>query len=174
MIDYFQESQMVKAKIVLQSEIIYNANEALSGRLEEFSFGGTVNLYRIGKLESGLYIALRKFRPEMPEGISNLDNKVKKMEAYCQNAGKLRSKNEGVPNFCVGIVNEIDVGILTEDLIANGGFEFDHNPDNEFGFVIQGNNRRKVWVDIDHLFGDRKYNRNPEIKYFTEGARINL
>src|SRR3989344_5049995 len=99
----------------------------------------------------------------MPEGISNLDNKVKKMEAYCQNAGKLRSKNEGVPNFCVGIVNEINVGI-----------EFDHNPDNEFGFVIQGNNRRKVWVDIDHLFGDRKYNRNPEIKYFTEGARINL
>ncbi len=179
MTSYFENSQSIKKEIESRLDLKNKITMCLDDKIEPFSFGGTVNLYRIGKLKSGLYIALRRFRPEMVEGRNDLNTKKKGMEIYCQNAERLKNEGEEVPQFCVGVVNGNDAGILTEDLTLGGKFDFDHFPDMDFGFVVDGTNRRKVWVDIDHLFSselghNRNYYRDLGIKYFANEARIDL
>ena len=174
MAEYFENSQLVRREIESRPDLKNKITMCLDNKIEPFSFGGTVNLYRVGKLKSGLYIALRRFRSEMPEGMSTFNNKRKMMEAYCQNAERLKNEGEEVPNFCVGAVNNNDAAILTEDLTSNGKVIFEHHPDTAFGFIIKDEARRKVWVDIDYLYGDIRKNRNPEIKYFSNGEIINL
>lgn len=54
---YFEDSLAVKREIESGPEMLNNARKAFTGQSEPFSFGGTVNLYRIGRTPSGLYDA---------------------------------------------------------------------------------------------------------------------
>ncbi|HLC64524.1 MAG TPA: hypothetical protein VJI46_00200, partial [Candidatus Nanoarchaeia archaeon] len=67
-------------------------------------------------------------------------------------------------------------GIFTEDLTAGDAQSFEHNSNYDFAWVGEGENRRKVYVDIDHLFRleKRLYGRNPKRKYFLNRHLIKL
>ena len=101
------------------------------------------------------------------------------MEIYCQNAEDIKALGESVPAFCVGVMHGEKAGILTEDLTANGQKGFEHCQDNAYGFVVDGESRRKVFVDLDTLGiqgeftlpRETKYPWEPRkaIKYFLDG-----
>lgn len=168
---YFEHSQEIRQKILLEGNILTQAKRAFNEEIEEFSFGSTVNLYRIGKLPSGFYVALRVFRKDGHFGGSFLGTQKSLLEDYCQNAEELNSEGKEVPKFCVGTVYGKRAGIFTEDLTANGTQHFEHYPDYDFAWVGEGTNRRKVFVDIDHLF---KHRREDKPKYFLKKHLIRL
>ncbi len=169
--DYFDLSQKVRTEIETASALLDVTKSAFDCDVKEFSFGGTVNLFYIGKLSSGLHVALRAYRPDMPEGQRDLDFQVFGMEIFCQNAEYLHSQGKGVPAFCVGVTYDGKAGILTEDLTANGQLGLDHHPDKDYGFVGEGGDRRKVFVDIDFQY---RWDRNTADKFFLSENRINL
>ena len=55
--NYFKYSQIIKQEIDSTSSLIKTIKEIYQGEKEEFSFGGSVNLYRVGLLGSGVYLA---------------------------------------------------------------------------------------------------------------------
>lgn len=163
--DYFEYSQSVKGEVEATPEILVNARRAFAGEVETFGFGSTVELYRLGKTASGLWTALRAYRNDAYGGNMDREQQARHMEYYCQNAEELAARGEGVPVFCIGVTCGNRAGIITEDLTANSQNRFEHNPENAYGFVIQGDKRRKVFVDIDGVF---RYKSGLEAKYFSE------
>ncbi len=172
--NYFENSQSVKNEMERRPDLLQITRDCFAERIKEFSFGSTVNLYRVGRLESGVYVALRRFRHEGIEGHFDLIIKMRYFDMYCQNAEELYSRGESVPEFCVGVTFGNDAGILTEDLTSNGEVEFEHHPDHNFGFVIKGDIKKRVLVDIDYLYGSIHVNSDRNTKYFANDARINL
>lgn len=148
--DYIERSQLMKPGIISDSELLNSARRGFDEEIEPFSFGGTVNLYHVGILPSGLHVALRAFRPEMPEGRNSLTRQTQSMENFCQNAEHLDSEGEPVPAFCIGVVYKHMAGIFTEDLSAGETQEVDH--DLEQPYALVGDEERKVFVDVDELF----------------------
>lgn len=168
---YFEHSQDIRRKLLSEEDMLTKAKRAFNGDIEEFSFGSTVNLYRIGKLPSGFYVALRVFRKDGNFGKSSLDMQKSLLEDYCQNAEELDSEGKEVPKFCIGTVYGRKAGIFTQDLTADGTENFEHYPAYDFAWVGEGTNRRKVFVDIDHLFKHR-WEKKP--KYFLKKHLIRL
>ena len=166
---YLDNSQRVKKEIVSAPSLVDIARKAFNQSIEPFSFGGTVNLYHIGKLSAGIHVALRVLRTDVEEGKKNLESQMTLMEYYCQNAEHLYSKQEPVPEFCVGVISGKKTGIFTEDLTRGDTQEVLHDPDNAYAFV--GANRRKVFIDIDGVF---RYIPELELKYFLEDKLIRL
>lgn len=167
--EYIDKSQIVKKEIISESMLLDVVRNAFDQKFEAFGRGGTVELYRIGRLPSGFHIALRLFRTDIEEGQRNLETQMRLMELYCQNAEHLYSRNEPVPDFCVGVIKGNKAGILTEDLSAGGTTEVEHNQDNNYALV--GAERRKVFVDIDGLF---RFIPGLEHKYFLDDTVIKL
>ena len=89
------------------------------------------------------------------------------MEYYCQNAEELAAEEEPVTAFCIGVFCGNSAGIITEDLTANGQYPVEHHPDDDHGFVVQGNQRRKVFIDIDFQFR-RRFGTTRKTKYFSD------
>ena len=167
--DYLEISQQVKAELLSAPNLLNIAQNAFNGGIEPFSFGGTVNLYHLEMLSSGLYVALRVFRTDAQAGKYDLESQIKEMEQYCQNAEYLFSEGYPVPAFCVGVVSGEKAGIFTEDLSVGGREDVEHNRDDAYAFV--GSDRRKVFIDIDTAFRVR---RNIELRYFLESNSIRL
>jgi len=166
---YIDGSQSVKDELLSAPTLLDIVGKAFNEKIEPFAFGGTVHLYRMGRLSSGIHVALRAFRTDVQEGKNDLESQMKLMEYYCQNAEHLYSKNEPVPEFCIGIINGNKAGILTEDLSAGDTEEVDHHPDNDYALV--GVEKRKVYVDIDGLY---RFIPGLELKYFLEDKVIKL
>jgi len=160
--NYIERSQQVKQEILSNPKFLNVARSAFNEEIEPFAFGGTVHLYQIGQLPSGLHLALRAFRTDVAEGQRDLEGQMKGMEYYCQNADYLHSQENEVPKFCIGIINSSKAGILTEDLSNGGAQEFQHHPDNDYALV--GADKRKVFVDIDGLF---RFIPGLKLKYFS-------
>lgn len=169
--DYFRRSQNVRLEILANDRILTQAKEAFHGKIEEFGWGSTVNLYRVGVLSSGLYVAMRTFRRDGNFEKDKLDAQKKTLEQYCLNAEELDAEGKNVPTFCVGVVYGRRAAIFTEDVTDDGREEFEHNPDSAFAFVGEGTNRRKVYIDIDHCF---KFRPGSEAKYFLNNHVIKL
>ncbi len=168
---YFEHSQLVKRGVQSDTSLLDRLRDAFDGGVEGFAYGGTVNLFRFGKqLPSGLWVALRAFRPEVYYGKCNLESQKEYMEIYCQNAEFLAEQGEEVPRFCIGTIYKEQAGIITEDLTANGQHEIDHPEDEPHCFV--GDGRRRVFVDIDGVFGYAPGMR--ELKYFADDAVLDL
>ena len=167
---YFEYSQDIRQQLLSERDMLTQAKKAFNGEIEKFSFGGTVDLYRVGKLPSGFYVALRVFRQDRHFSGSSLGKQKSLLEDYCQNAEELNSEGKEVPKFCVGAVYGQRAGIFTEDLTAGGTQNFEHYPDYDFAWVGEGENRRKVFVDIDYLFKHRE----DKPKYFLEERLIQL
>lgn len=167
--DYIDKSQIVKNEILSAPTLLDTARNAFDKKFEAFGWGGTVELYHIGRLSSGLHVALRAFRTDVQEGQNDLEGQMRLMEYYCQNAEHLYSKNEPVPEFCVGVIKGNKAGILTEDLSAGDTQEVEHHPDNDYALV--GAEKRKVFFDIDGLF---RFIPGLEHKYFLDDKVIRL
>ena len=167
--DYFNKSQLVRISIERTPELIEITRTCFNGKMEPFASGGTVNLYHLGTLPSGLHVALRAFRTSVPEGKYDLEDQMRLMEHYCQNAEHLYSTGKSVPIFCVGVVSGEQASIFTEDLSKGGTQEVRHHPDNNYALV--GAEKRKVFVDIDGLF--RKIP-GLELKYFLNENKVNV
>ena len=166
---YFKRSQNVKEQILLAPNLLDIARTAFDESIEPFSFGGTVHLYHMGKLDSGLYVALRTLRTDVAEGQTNLERQMKLMEYYCQNAESSDSRGELVPNFCVGVIKGDKAGIFTEDLTAGNTQEIDSHPDNDY--ILVGKDKRKVFVDLD---GTSRFIPGLKLKYFLGKRAIRL
>lgn len=166
---YFEKSQKIKLEILKDNNLLNTARSAFDEKIEPFSFGGTVNLYFIGRIPSGKYVALRVFRNNLPEGQESLERQIKLMEYYCQNAEYLDDSLESVPEFCIGAVKGNKAGIFTEDLSNGGSQEIKHCPDNDYALV--GPQKRKVFVDIDSCF---RAPLNIKIKYFLNKNLIRI
>ncbi|MBI2578326.1 MAG: hypothetical protein HYW26_01300 [Candidatus Aenigmarchaeota archaeon] len=164
---YFEHSLTVKKEIESGPEMLNTARKAFTRQSEQFSFGGTVNLYRIGRTPSGLYVALRALRPDTVYGNFDREQQSRLMEIYCQNAERLHDEGKDVPAFCIGTVCGDSVGVITEDLTQGGQVELEHGERDIYGFVFKGDERRKVFVDIDWY-----YNHIPLseiiLRYFSE------
>ena len=169
--EYFERSQEVRKEILSEDGLLTQAKRAFNSEYEEFGWGSTVDLFRIGTLPSGLYVAMRVFRKDGHFGDSSVENQKRLLEDYCQNAEELDSEGKEVPKFCVGVVYRNRAGIFTEDLTAGDTQNFEHYPDYDFAWVGEGEQRRKVYVDIDHLF---KHRRDTETKYFLDDHLIQL
>ena len=167
--DYIEKSQQVKQEILSNPKFLNITRSALNEEIEPFAFGGTVHLYQIGQLPSGLHLALRAFRTDVAEGQRDLESQMREMEHYCQNADYLHSHGDEVPKFCIGVINSSKAGILTEDLSNGRTQEFQHHPDNDYAFV--GTNKRKVFVDIDGLF---RFIPRLKLKYFSNEHLIKI
>ena len=159
---YFERSQGVRQELLSEDGLLTQAKRAFNSEYEEFGAGKNASLFRIGTLPSGLYVAIR-----VPRGWNSLSL----LEDYCQNAEMLDSEGKEVPKFCVGVLYGERAGIFTEDLTKGDTQSFEHCPDEEFVWVGSGKHRRKVYVDIDHLF---KWRRHKELKYFLDDHLIKL
>ena len=168
---YFEYSQQLRREIESEESIVTRLKYAFRGDIEPFAFGGTVNIFCIGQTKSGIWTALRAFRPKMPEGMRTTEIQKSNMEIYCQNVEYLHEKGERCPALCIGVVYENMVGILTEDLSAGGKYEIEHNPDLNYGFILSSENRQKVFIDLDYGF---RIPPNRREKYFAEDAFILL
>lgn len=166
---YFEISQAVKPQILADSSMLTMARRCFAAEVEPFRAGGTVNLFYVGRLASGLHVALRAYKPEVEEGRRDLEVQMQFMENYCQNAEELHSQGTPVPGFCVAVVCRQFAGILTEDLTANDTVPYEHYPDFDYAWV--GAERKKVFVDIDALFKHRTF---IELKYFLEQHLVKL
>lgn len=163
---YFDKSQDAKRSFTPQ--ILDMGRDAFAGNIEPFGFGG-VHLYRTGRTSSGLYVALRVFRQDMPESEFSLRRQIKLFENYCLNAEELDSEGKEVPGFCIGVICGRRAGIFTEDMTAGGSIDLEHPPDMPFAYV--GTERRIVYIDIDGVFRKKDVD---SLKYFSLGNRFRI
>ncbi len=169
---YLEISQKAKREIKLLSGIEAKLIDMLEGRVEPFSHGSSVGLYRAGKTGSGLYVALRAFKPEFleDEGLQLLEDQIQWTENYCQNAAMHYKHNEDVPKFCIGVIYKDNAAILTEDLSEGG--RADVTPlkggDVEVTVTGPGVNRKKVYVDLDPHYIDLRPIPKSGIRYFAD------
>lgn len=168
---YFVNSQKVKDEIKSNSSILENVAKAFREETEPFT-GASHDFYRIGMLESGVYVVMRVL-PSSGSDIKALsfNGQINLMEQYCQNAEYLSSNGERVPNFCVGALCENKAGILMEDLTANDSVELIHHPDNAHGYIVQGSDKIKVFVDIDAQY---RFTLDIKKRYFSNKAAIKI
>jgi hypothetical protein len=161
--DYFERSMNIRREILGREDILDAAGNAFRDREDScFNAGGSVNLYRVGKLESGFHVALRLYRYDMDEGQFPWKKQARNMEQYCHNAEFVEARGDNVPSFCVGATDGTLVGIFTEDISNGGDLEVKHHPDQDFALV--GLDDRKVFIDMDYQF---RFTPGIEKKYFT-------
>ena len=168
--DYFENSQKIRRDLEEDSILLDETQKALNGELSPFGFGINYEVFRVGRLPSGLYIALRSFEENNFMRMEDFDDQINDLEDYCLNAEQLSSQGKKVPSFCVGVVCGNLAGILTEDLTV-GGVEKIYQPSSE-DYAFFGKDKRKVWIDIDSIF--KSHPRNKILKYFAKENRIDI
>jgi len=127
---------------------------------------GTMNsVFRMGQLESGIWVALREMRNSMWYG--HAEPYIHAYESYCGLAEHYAREECRVPEFCIGVSSGEATALLVEDLTAGGEREI-HLPSKSIWGTFQDTGER-VYIDLDH------YNTRPEeIRFMSEEARINL
>lgn len=181
--NYFEKSQDVKDQIVNNPDIIKKIYQYLTGqtKLELISGGNNNFVYQLGKLESGLYVALRKFRwidPDEPETAFLI------YEDYCIEAETNFEKGRKVPSFSVGGALERIPFLLVEDLSEGKKWKVEEVSGKQYGYIYKEGKTEAVWFDfgsnnptqfdseleqiIDGIFTGET------LKYFHPNARINI
>lgn len=169
--EYLEISQNIRREIELLPGIESKLRNILEGKAEPFTHGSSVDLYRVGKTSSGLYVALRAFRAEfLEEDLQLLEDQIQWMENYCQNAAMHHKHNEGVPKFCIGVIYKDNAAILTEDLSEGGRGDITplKGGDVEVTVTGPGINREKVYVDVDPHYIDLRPIPESRIRYFSD------
>jgi len=168
---YFQDSQRIREEIESQPGLLERVKQAYRGELQKFASGSSVDLFRIGRLQSGVHIALRKWNPDLYHNAHmGLHKQIEWMETYCQNAEELAAQGTEVPAFTVGVIRNNIAGILTEDLSAGELYEVvqARYPD-PTARVVDNGSSRTVYVDIDPEFRAKEPIKR---RYFAEGKHI--
>ena len=152
MTQYFERSMKIREEII---------NSHLMDKLREYWFtrdnpfyvikkGNKAVIYSIGQLESGIHVALRKYRGEI-EKFWSYNVKINWYERFCQR-NETRS-DDGTVSFCIGInFDNVTPAILTEDL--SKGLELKQE---EF-----------TYTDLDDFVAAE------ELKYFSENNIIKI
>lgn len=165
MMGYIRKSQRVKKEIEKDPDLVVRIKNIFNGAVDKFDSGSVSELYHVGRTQSGVYVALRKFSESNPfmVDIKDLDTQTYFLGIYCLKAEELYNKKEDVPQFCVGVTYKENAGILTEDLTWNGSLELIHDKfkDGEDEGIVKGpNGDRKVHIDLNTngvIVGDNKY-----------------
>ena len=165
----FINSQEVKQQIISHRHTMDKLESGLwNGKL--INGASQTQIYEIGKLPSGIYVALRWI------GVysSNLElmNHMQKsrLESYALNAENLSSQGIDVVSFCVGVYLKGEVGLLLEDLTAGGKNKVTALDDVVCSVVSQEGMERLVHVDIDDRWNDSAEGK--KFRYFDESAMI--
>jgi len=178
--DYFEFSQQVKREVKADSGLMAKLRGYyVRGEkgLQDLG-GGAVNIhYRVGKTESGMWIAIRDNRLmyEMtPEEQAEVYN------SYCEEAEGFANIGKGVPKFCIGILTDKRAGLLVEDITQGGEWKIKCG-DGNYVTIVNGNDVKRIKTDlIDDMpnsedFDFDEVEINIELlKYFRKGARIDL
>jgi len=172
--DYFAYSQSVRRELEGRADLTAIAKRRLEidiGRDKEpeiIGSGDSNIVYRIGRLDSGLWVALRArlFPHEMAQDLVQ-----DRYEFFCQRAEAYHNQGRRPPSFCVGVVgrHESEIGILLEDFTEGGKRMLICDPCSVEGH-LDGNDGECIEVDLDNLYGLPI----PAPKYFAPGNRINF
>ncbi|MBR9704713.1 hypothetical protein GOV12_04830 [Candidatus Pacearchaeota archaeon] len=155
MMDYLKYSQEVRKEIIASGELLQSLKNHLSGedKLELISSGRNNRIYRVGRLENGLFVALRHHIYAGFNGRTT-ETPMGAYESYCQNAERLEYECKRVSIFCIGVKHKGNVGLLVEDFTRGGEREIEvSNTD----VLWVSNPLEEIHIDIeDHcgFFGD--------------------
>jgi hypothetical protein len=165
--DYFAHSQKIRKDIETSPSLIDTLKKHFSKNEEAelISRGSQHSIYRIGQLENGLWVAFRHNHHAGKKRITT-NGTLSVYESYAQKAEEYSKEGKRVSEFCVGIENRGDIGLLVEDFtegrkrkleIANLDELFADNP------------RELIYIDIDDDYADLDY-----FKYMNKENRIVL
>lgn len=179
--DYFEHSQEVRKQIEASSKLMTILRNHFTGKksAEQMSGGQNNNIYRIGQLDSRLWLAMRRNILAGREGITSIEV-LAGYETYANNAEYHLSHNERATQFCVGVakIKERirgprgfsgflgDVALLVEDFTEGGAREFEPSPAD---FLWINNPRELIYTDLDNV---RQY--ITDFKYTAEQNMILL
>ena len=143
--DYFAFSQEVRREIEENNDLSARLDKHMA-EIEKAEFigqGKSNNHYRLGRLESGLWIAIREVRT--PFYYRTLPSFLSRHESYAQKAEDYSRDGKRVTRFCVGAFKGKNAVLLIEDLTGGGAHSLHHDNDNEFGY-LEG---QKVYIDLE-------------------------
>ena len=158
MTQYFDFSQQLKKEIEEHEAFMQIIDRHMSGDHAEWLNGGNMNtIFRVGQIESGLWLAIRQQRGAEDYGISR--DCMNLYETYARKAEEYSKRGRLVVKFCVGVVKELSTALLVEDL-TNGGTRILEPPmwGEEYGFYH--GSKERVYVDLDNekqTFAEFKY-----------------
>ncbi len=184
---YFARSQAVKAELESTPRLV----DAIRAHfqepcLEKMGEGKAHKMYRVGQLDSGLWVALRE-NMHFTRQADHRSLLAYKYNRFCLEA----EKYPDTPAFCVGgLVGNLPF-LLVEDVSEGGAYRATHEFDHGRRFVFQGHKGRKTCaVDLDNLLPTIMMSGNEEdefdmhlilntldyntLKYFADGARLDL
>lgn len=165
--EYFAFSQQIKKEIVANTELMTGLQEHIAGIEREFLGSGSVNSnYRLGRLHTGLWIAIRQ--------ISALDPSARQItvgltiyETYAQQAESLSCLGKRATRFCVGVKSRSppDALLLVEDLTNGGEYTITHKSGENTALREKEGKQEEVHMDLD---GDISQIRTDmSLKYMT-------
>jgi hypothetical protein len=167
MSEYFDISQQIRSEIESNKGLTDKLNRHMS-RVEfaEFIGEGTANAhYRMGRLESGLWLAARQRKCQYYLRAS--DTLLSIHESYAETAEEYWEEGKLVSKFCVAAFKENNAVLLVEDLTEGGKRKIYHNQDEQFGYY-EGT-EEVVWLDLESNFAN--YN---EFKFMNRKYSINF
>ncbi len=158
--DYLAHSQEVRRLILTSEPIMKTLREHLRGHKADFIGGGSCHKhYRIGMLESGLWVASRESFStkqivranqhgfKITFGLRNFNEEVEKLEEFCQKAqSEYEQGTYIVTSFCVGVRYKSEKQwrglLLLEDLTQGGNVHITSEGDNG---TIEGAKKRVLF-----------------------------
>jgi hypothetical protein len=168
---YFDYSQQIKKEIEGRVDLTQKLREHFSGKtpLEYIGGGSSNDIYSLGRLESGIYVALRESKVVKEVGL--VEEFLQVYEGYCQYAEQLSSTmNIGkVVSFCVGasIGRDGRAGILLEDFSEGKKKTLLEQNDGLSSVCFETGETFLTDLDVDEI--------SPKgIKFFAPEHRINI
>ncbi|MBR9704919.1 hypothetical protein GOV12_05895 [Candidatus Pacearchaeota archaeon] len=164
--DYFTHSQKIRREIENSPDLMSRLSGHMSDEaiLQSIGDGSKNKHFSLGRLDSGLYVALRQF---ICKPYHRNTSPVKSWyESYAQNAEKYCMQGRKVSDFCIGAMKEMNAVLLIEDFTRGGTLKIKKpHTDSDFGFLEDG---IQVFLDIEAK-GFPSYKK---FKYLDENASI--
>lgn len=150
MSQYFEYSQKIRKEIEGNKIIMNKIEDYIHGKENlEFIGSGTINShYRVGELESGLWVAIRDLKFE--NHLKKARNLLSIPESYALTAEKYFLEGKKVSKFSIGAFSSDNIILLIEDLTNGGKRKIKHDQSEIFGFY-QDNNE-EVYLDLEQSF----------------------
>ena len=146
--DYLAYSQQIREEILTRGDLLGKIKEHWQGQtrpdtLELIDTGSKNKIYGVGRLESGLWVALR-------EPIRADEHTDFRLENYCHTAEQYQAKGKRVSRFCVAIQDSHPhLALLVEDLTEGGRRVLISDGGALESAHFQDNPAEKVFVDLD-------------------------
>ena len=157
--DYFEDSMEVRDEIACDASMMSKIKFAMDGKIKPIHSSAN-RIYRLGRTRGGIYVALRmdnQYTSSHQVAERDLSHELRKLEIYCREAER-RDKYDSskfyreidVPSFCVGILHNHEVGVLTEDVTRGGSLTIEGEDIGDTPVTVVGKDyRRKVLLDLD-------------------------